>query len=217
MSARFDLVIFDCDGVLVDSEPLTNQVMVENLAGYGLVMTADEAMARFMGGTMKGVMEQARKMGAPLPDDWLDEIYGAMFERLAAEVELVPGVDGVLDALDHAAVPYAVGSNGPHNKMAITLRRTGLWDRLSGRLFSGYDVARPKPAPDVYLAAAAALGIPPARCAVVEDSASGAKAGKAAGMTTFGFVKDTPRANLDPICDALFSDMRDLPGHLGVA
>ena len=214
---QFDMVIFDCDGVLVDSELLTNQVMVENLAGYGLQMSVDEAMERFMGGTMKGVMKQAREMGAPLPDDWLDEIYGAMFERLAAEVEIIPNVDKVLDALDGAGVVYAVGSNGPQEKMAITLRRTGLWDRLAGRLFSGYDVAAPKPAPDVYLAAAAAAGISSERCAVIEDSASGAKAGKAAGMTTFGFVMDTPREKLEPICDVLFDDMRCLPGLLGVA
>lgn len=214
---RFDLVIFDCDGVLVDSEPLTNQVMVENLAGYGLSMSVDEAINRFMGGTMKGVMMQAREMGAPLPDDWLDEIYGAMFERLAAEVEIVPGVDVVLDALDAAEVVYAVGSNGPHDKMAITLRRTGLWDRLSGRIFSGYDVSAPKPAPDVYLAAASATGVPASRCAVIEDSASGATAGKAAKMTTFGFTRDTPRTKLEPICDALFDDMAHLPDLLGIS
>ena len=213
---RFDLVIFDCDGVLVDSEPLTNRVMVENLARYGLMMTVEEAMSRFIGGTMKGVMAEARGLGAPLPDDWLDEIYGEMFERLAAEVEAVPGVVGVLDALDRAGVVYAVGSNGPQDKMAVTLKRTGLWDRLEGRLFSGYDVPAQKPAPDVYLAAAAACGVVPDRCAVVEDSVTGATAGKAAGMATFGFARDTERETLAPICDAVFEDMSELPEVLGL-
>ena len=212
----FDMVLFDCDGVLVDSEPLSNRVIVENLAGYGLTLTVDQSIEYFVGGTMKGVMEQARTMGADLPDDWLDEIYSAMFVRLAAEVEMIPGVDAVLDALDRAGVAYAVGSNGPQKKMAITLGRTGLLKRFEGRLFSGHDVPAPKPAPDVYLAAAKAAGITPDRCAVVEDSVSGAKAGKAAGMTTLGFARDTPPSSLAPICDGLFGDMAELPGLLGV-
>ncbi len=214
---RFDLVLFDCDGVLVDSEPLSNRVIVENLAGYGLTLSVDESIAYFVGGTMKGVMEQARGMGADLPEDWLDEIYTAIFERLAAEVEMIPNVDAVLDALDRAGVAYAVGSNGPQEKMAITLGKTGLLERFEGQLFSGHDVPAPKPAPDVYLAAAKAAGVAPQRCAVIEDSVSGAKAGKAAGMKTFGFTRDTAPSRLEPICDGLFDDMASLPGLLGVA
>ena len=211
-----DMVIFDCDGVLVDSEVITNRVMQENFRTYGLDLELDEIMDLFVGGTMQGVMTLAREMGAKLPDDWLDHIYPEMHAALAVEVEAIPGAIAVLDALDGAGIPYAIGSNGPHAKMAVTLTRTGLKDRLKGRTYSREDVPNPKPFPDVYLKAASDAGIPPERCIVIEDSASGAKAGIAAGMFTFGFHAETPKERLDPICDALFDDMRDLPKLLGL-
>ena len=213
---RFDLVIFDCDGVLVDSEPVTNALLRDTLAGYGLNLSLAQVMEHFVGGTIKGVMDKANAMGAGLPADWVETFYAQMFEALAENVEAIPGAVAVLDALDAAGVPYAVGSNGPHAKMEITLARTGLAPRLSGRVFSRQDVAQPKPAPDVYLLAAARAGIAPERCAVVEDSPSGATAGKAAGMTVFGFAAEMPRARLQPICDVVFDDMSDLPDLLGL-
>ena len=120
-----DFVIFDCDGVLVDSEGITNLVIQDNLAKYGLHVAVDDIIRLFVGGTMSGVMTQARSMGAALPDDWLDEIYPEMITRLGQEVTLVPGAVDVLDALDAAGIGYAVGSNGPHRKMDVTLARTG--------------------------------------------------------------------------------------------
>jgi len=194
-----DMVIFDCDGVLVDSEGITNRVIQSNFAKHGLSLELDEIMRLFVGGTMQGVMDLAREMGAALPDDWLDIIYPEMYEALGREVEAIPGAMAVLDALDAAGIPYAVGSNGPHAKMDVTLKRTGLDARLSGRTYSRQDVKNPKPAPDVYLMAANIAGIDPSRCVVVEDSASGAKAGGAAGMFT-----------------SLFSDMSELPKLLGL-
>ena len=211
-----DFVIFDCDGVLVDSEPLSNVVLRDNLARHGLRVSMEQVEEYFVGGTLAGVMSKARQMGAVLPDDWLDCIYGEIFTVLEAEVEPVPGIGDVLDALDAAGIGYAVGSNGPHRKMEITLTRTGLLPRLAGRVYSREDVAEPKPAPDVYLKAAAEAGIPPGRCVVVEDSPSGARAGKAAGMVCLGYVAQTDPARLDPICDELFDAMRDLPGMLGL-
>ena len=211
----FDMVIFDCDGVLVDSEPITTRLIQRSLAAHGLALSLEEVMGSFVGGTMAGVFEKARGMGARLPEDWVDQIYAAMFEALAEEVELIPGAAAVLDALDAAGVPYAVGSNGPHDKMKITLARTGLAARLEGRVYSREDVANPKPAPDVYLKAAADAGIVPERCAVVEDSESGARAGKAAGMTVFGFAAETPAERLREVCDQVFDDMAALPGLLG--
>ncbi|WP_187430668.1 6-phosphogluconate phosphatase [Roseobacter fucihabitans] len=205
-----DLVIFDCDGVLVDSEPLTNVVIRDNLAQHGLDLSIDQIIDLFVGGTIMGVMTTAREMGARLPDDWVDHIYSEVFDVLDEKVELIPGVVAVLDALDAAGIPYAVGSNGPHRKMDITLTRTSLMSRLRGRVFSREDVAAPKPAPDVYLKAAASVGILPSRCIVVEDSASGARAGKAAGMYTLGFVAETDPARMRPICDALFKSMDEL-------
>ncbi|WP_300012064.1 HAD family phosphatase [uncultured Roseobacter sp.] len=211
-----DLVLFDCDGVLVDSEPLSNVVIQDNLARHGLNISIDQVEDYFVGGTLAGVMTTAREMGAKLPDGWLDSIYGEIFDVLAAEVEPVPGIFGVLDELDAAGIGYAVGSNGPHRKMEITLTRTGLRQRLSGRIYSREDVAQPKPAPDVYLKAAAEAGVSPDRCVVVEDSASGARAGKAAGMYCLGYVAGTDPERLAPICDALFRSMDDLPGLLNL-
>lgn len=214
---RPEYVLFDCDGVLVDSEPITNRVLRDDLAQRGLDVPLDRVITLFVGGTMAGVMAQARGMGAKLPDDWLDHIYAKIFAALAAECEIVPGVWDVLDALDDAGIGYAVGSNGPVAKMEVTMGRCGLLHRFSGRIFSAHDCPAAKPAPDVYLKAAAAAVIPPDRCVVIEDSASGARAGKAAGMRCFGYVAQTPPAKLEDICDALFADMAELPALIGIA
>ena len=211
-----DMVIFDCDGVLVDSEQITDRVMKANFERHGLTIGLDDLSAFFVGGTMQGAMDRAREMGARLPDDWLDEIYPEIFDALRDQVEPIKGAIDVLDALDAAGIPYAIGSNGPHPKMDITLARTGLADRFKGRIVSRTDVAHGKPAPDVYLKAASDAGIAPERCVVIEDSATGAKAGIAAGMYTIGFHEETPKERLDPICDALFADMAELPALLGL-
>ncbi len=210
------MVIFDCDGVLVDSEPITNRVIQNSLAAHGLSLDLEEIMRLFVGGTMQGVMDLARDMGADLPSHWLELIYDKIFVALGKEVEPIPGAISVLDALDRAGIPYAIGSNGPHAKMKVSLGRTGLAERLMGRVFSREDVANPKPAPDVYLLAAKSAGIAPERCVVIEDSVSGAKAGVAAGMKTFGFYGETPKERLEPICDVVFGEMADLPKLLGL-
>ncbi|MEM7473322.1 MAG: HAD family phosphatase [Pseudomonadota bacterium] len=212
---KFEMVIFDCDGVLVDSEPLTNLVMQRSLAAHGLDLSLDDIMRLFVGGTIAGVADKAREMGATLTDDWVEHVYAEMFEVLGREVEAIPGAAAVLDALDAAGIPYAVGSNGPHRKMEITLARTGMLARLQGRIYSREDVPNPKPAPDVYLKAARDAGIALERCVVIEDSVSGARAGKAAGMTVFGFAAETPAERLVAICDSLFDDMGALPRLLG--
>lgn len=211
-----DMVIFDCDGVLVDSEHITNRVLRDDLARRGLTLTQDQVITLFVGGTMMGVRDTARDMGADLPDDWLDQIYASMYRVLDQEVQVVPGVSAMLDRLATAGIATAIGSNGPHEKMRITLGRTGLLARFQGRIISRQDVAHPKPAPDVYLAAAALDSATPAHCVVIEDSPSGARAAKAAGMTCFGYVADTDPKRLQGICDQLFDDMSKLPGMLGL-
>ncbi|MBT5822778.1 MAG: HAD family hydrolase [Rhodobacteraceae bacterium] len=211
-----DMVIFDCDGVIVDSEGITDRVMQASFKRYGLQLETDEIARLFVGGTMQGAMDSAIKLGAALPNNWLDLIYPDIFEALEQEVEAIPGAIAVLDALDAACIPYAIGSNGPHAKMEVTLTRTGLIDRLKGRIYSREDVPNPKPAPDVYLLAAKNAGVSPDRCVVIEDSVSGAKAGVAAGMRTYGFYAETPKERLAPICDALFGDMADLRALLGL-
>lgn len=213
---RPEYVLFDCDGVLVDSEPITNVIMRDNLARHGLELDLDQIFEMFVGGTMKGVMTRGRELGADLPDDWLDQIYEEMFAALAKGCLVIPGVHQMLDQLDAAGIGYAIGSNGPMAKMEVTLVKCGLAARFEGRVFSSHDCPAAKPAPDVYLKAAAAAGKTPHQCAVVEDSASGARAGQAAGMQVFGYAGENDPAKLRPFCDILFTDMGALPELLGV-
>ena len=210
-------VLFDCDGVLVDSEPVTDRVIAASHARHGLPFDAGEVHALFLGGTMAGVAETARRLGADLPADWVDRIYEEMFAELAKGTALIPGIGTVLDALDAAGIPYAVGSNGPHRKMEITLgQHPALHRRLRGRIFSRHDVGRPKPAPDLYLHAAAALGAPAEACAVVEDSLPGVRAARAAGMACFGYAPRGDGAGLAAEGAVPFRAMTDLPALLGL-
>lgn len=209
-------VLFDCDGVLVDSETLTNQVLRDDLAKHGLDMPLARVMDLFVGGTMKAVHQQASNLGAELPDDWVEALYPKIYAVLESEVTAIAGIETVLDALDAAAIPYGVGSNGRIEKMEITLGRTGLLDRFQGRLYSGQHMAQAKPAPDVYLKIASDLGVAPEHCAVIEDSANGARAGHAAEMTVFGYTAETAPKVLKPYCNVLFDDMLRLPKMLGL-
>ena len=210
------MVLFDCDGVVVDSERVTNQVLRDDLAARGLDLPLDEIMHLFVGGVMAGVAVEAHKRGATIPDDWLETIYPKIYTALEHTVTTIPHIEAVLDALDAANIPYAIGSNGRLEKMDLTLGRTGLLARFKNRMYSGQDCAAPKPAPDVYLKAASDAGVDPADCVVIEDSANGARAGLAANMYTFGFTHDTNPDALAPYCDALFDDMAKLPKLLGL-
>jgi HAD superfamily hydrolase (TIGR01509 family) len=149
------------------------------------------------------------QLGSRLPGDWRDQFQRRYREAFAAE--LVP-VDGVLDALDQIAVPTCVASSGSHDKLRFTLGHTGLYERFEGRIFSGYEVANGKPAPDLFLHAAARMGAGPARCAVVEDSLYGVLAARAAGMRVFGYAGGlTPADRLEGEATVVFEDMRELP------
>jgi HAD superfamily hydrolase (TIGR01509 family) len=210
------LVIFDCDGVVVDSEPLTLQLIRDDLAARGLPLDLSKVTDLFVGGTIAGAGAQARAMGADISADWADLIYDKVFAALARSVEPIPGIGAVLDRLDHQGIPYAIGSNGPHRKMEITLARCGMSARFAGRTYSREDVAAPKPAPDVYLLAASQAGVAPQDCVVIEDSATGAQAAVAAGMAVFGFARETPRTKFEGLTELLFDDMAQLPALLGL-
>ena len=210
-------IIFDCDGVLVDSEPAAFDLLAEDLESHGLSLPRAEMERIFIGGTIAGVHVKARTLGAALPDGWVTDFYERLYARLAQGTPLMPGVLDLLEALDAAGIPYAVGSNGSDRKMQVTLgQHPGLLDRFQGRLFSGQTLGAPKPAPDLYLHAARALGHPPADCAVIEDSPTGARAAAAAGIPCFGFAPHDDGAALAAEGAILFRSMADLPRLLGL-
>lgn len=212
-------VLFDCDGVVVDSEGPTLALFVKELAAHGLPLTLEAFEADYLGQTVEMVARQATEAGARLPDGWVAQFYGRMNDLLIAGVPLVPGVVAVLDRLDAAGVPYAMGSNGSLAKMKITLGQHGIEGRFQAVL-SGQALGAPKPAPDVYLAAAAACGVRPEACVVIEDSAMGARAGLAAGMRVLGYAAHgarTPTAlSVAALGVPLFHRMEELPGLLGL-
>jgi HAD superfamily hydrolase (TIGR01509 family) len=210
-------VLFDCDGVLVDSEPATFNLLVDDLASHGLSLPRAEMERLFIGGTIAGVHVKARSLGARLPNGWVAEFYERLYARLAEGTPLVPGVLDLLDVLDAAGIPYAVGSNGSDRKMQLTLgQHPGLLDRFRDRLFSGQTLGAPKPAPDLYLQAARALGQAPADCTVIEDSPTGARAAAAAGIPCFGFAPHDDGAALAAEGATLFRSMTDLPRLIGL-
>ncbi|GAB5446940.1 HAD family hydrolase [Gymnodinialimonas sp.] len=214
-----DLVIFDCDGVLVDSEPLSNQVTVDALAGMGVHMSLQEAMDLFMGKSMVQVAAIARARGAPLPGtdaEWIAELYDITYARLREGVDPIPGVVGVLDALDAAGVPYCVASNGSDEKMDITLGGTGMAARFAGKRFSAHALGVSKPDPELFFIAARAMGVAPERAVVIEDSGSGALGAQRAGMRCFGYAPKGGE-DLEKVGAEVFRDMGDLPALLGIA
>lgn len=210
-------VLFDCDGVVIDSEPPTFDLLAEDLSQRGLTLSHAEMERLFLGGTIERVGKIARELGGDIPDDWVPYFYDRLYARLAEGAPLIPGVLGVFEALDAAGVPYAIGSNGTGRKMEITIgQHPDLARRLQGRLFSGVDLKMLKPAPDLYLHAARALGADPARCVVIEDSATGARAARAAGMRCMGYAPTGATAALVAEGAEPFARMADLPGLLGL-
>jgi HAD superfamily hydrolase (TIGR01509 family) len=206
----FELVVFDCDGVLVDSERLGVRVESALLTELGWPLSQAEVVERFMGRPDADMAQAIReRLGDRLPEDWWER-----FERgyLAAfEADLAP-VDGVVEALDAITIPTCVASSGTHAKLSYTLGRTGLYERFAGRIFSGTEVANGKPAPDLFLYAAERMGVEPAACAVVEDSRYGVQAARAAGMRAFAYAGGLiPPERLRGPATVVFDDMRQLP------
>ena len=185
-----DGVLFDCDGVLVDSERITNGTWARLLTEHGYPMTTEESLATFLGNSMPRCLEIVHeRFGRPAPAELLTRFYAEVQVALERDITPVDGIMALLDALDAAGIPWGVASNGEHAKMRTTLGRTGLLARSEGRRFSGVEVPRPKPAPDLFLHAAATLGFDPARTIVVEDSPLGVTGAAAAGMTVIGFAE----------------------------
>lgn len=214
------LVIFDCDGVLVDTEPLSNRCFSEALNREGLAWDVAETMRRLMGRSMKSCVEIVEaELGRRVPGDFVERLQDRTFARFREEgVQAVPGVAEALDTLERAGLHTCVASSGDHGKMRITLGSAGLWNRFDGRIFSSTQVPRGKPAPDLFLFAAERMGASPADSVVIEDSSAGAQAARAAGMRAYGYVgaPHTDRTGLVEAGAIVFDDMRTLPALLGV-
>jgi HAD superfamily hydrolase (TIGR01509 family) len=181
----FDLIIFDCDGVLVDSEVISCRVHAEVLTRHGYPITADEVFARFLGrSALAASREVETELGRALPEDFDAQLKAALFDEFAVSLQAVPHVAEALAAI---ATPVCVASSGTPDKIRTSLTRTGLLPRLAPHIFSATQVAHGKPAPDLFLFAATQMGTAPSRCLVIEDSVPGITAARAAGMTAFGF------------------------------
>jgi HAD superfamily hydrolase (TIGR01509 family) len=211
-------VLLDCDGVLVDSEPAAFDLLEADFAAAGLPLPRAVLEAEFQGGTIPGVMAKAREWGAALPDGWVADFYERLYARLAAGTALMPGVAALLDRLDAAGIPYAVGSNGNGRKMAITLgQHPAVLARLAGRMFSGQELGTPKPHPGLWLHCAAVLGVAPGACAVVDDSPAGITGGLRAGMRAYGLDPNGHGARLTAAgAVAVVRRLADLPALWGL-
>jgi len=212
---NFDLVIFDCDGVLVDSEVISCRAHAETLTRHGYPITSDQVFDRFLGRSMrKTTLEIEAELGRPLPEDFHTQVYAEIFRLFAASLEATPHIEQTLAAI---TTPMCVASSGPPEKISTSLNHVGLYDRFAPHIFSAVQVSNGKPAPDLFLFAAEQMRTPPARCLVIEDSVAGVTGARAAGMLVFGYhggshcrpdTADTLRA---AGAAATFDDMRQLP------
>lgn len=213
---NFDLIIFDCDGVLVDSEVISCRAHAETLTRHGYPITAEQVFQRFLGrSTKQASMEVEAELGRALPDDFDLQLRDTLYRTFETDLEAVPHIHTALDAITQ---PVCVASSGSHQRMQISLGRTRLHDRFAPNIFSASQVDNGKPAPDLFLFAAAQMQVAPERCLVIEDSVPGVTGGRAAGMTVLGFhggshCREGYAGQLhDAGAAVIFDDMRQLPG-----
>jgi HAD superfamily hydrolase (TIGR01509 family) len=213
------LVIFDCDGVLVDSEVISNTVLARMLTRHGLPTTLAQARQRYQGRLLADVLARAREaLGHALPADFLERYQSERDEAFRGELESVAGATEAIEQIVRAGVGVCVASQGAARKMRLTLSLTGLERHFpASARFSAEAVARGKPSPDLFLHAASSMGAAPAECVVVEDTASGVIAARAAGMRAFGFAADSDEAALRHAGAEIVHSLRALPARLGLA
>lgn len=184
-ASDLDLIIFDCDGVLVDSELLSCRCLSEVLAEFGLQLTVDQALALFLGRSTKAIEQHYRDLGRALSDDFLPRLKARVLETFAGALQPIPGVGAVLSELE---MPRCVASSSDLDRVSLSLDVTGLAPHFGDRLYTAQMVRHGKPAPDLFLHAAQKMQADPARTLVIEDSVSGVQAAKAASMMVWGFV-----------------------------
>jgi HAD superfamily hydrolase (TIGR01509 family) len=208
----FDLVIFDCDGVLVDSEPLANQVYVQMLAEYGFDVNYEEYLQKYSGAAIVHRLESTSKQLNWTPPADFHPVFNSRLSVLTRQ-ELKP-VAGIHELLDSLSVPVCIASNGSRNEVILRLKIANLAKYFGENIFSGVDMPNPKPAPDVYLAAAKSFNIPSARCTVIEDSVLGVTAGVRAGMKVYGYSACTDPELLKEAGAIPFASMLELKNIL---
>ncbi|MFD9338537.1 HAD family hydrolase [Streptomyces sp. NPDC060028] len=213
----YDLVIFDNDGVLVDSEPLANSILAGYLTELGHPTSYEESLSDYMGAAVHRVHDLVlERTGQPLPGDFDENLYARTFAAFERELKPVPGVEGVLGALIESGVSYCLASSGSHERIRVGHRAAGLDEWFEEEwIFSADDVGRGKPAPDLFLHAARSMDVEPARCVVIEDSPLGVQAAAAAGMDVYAFTGMLPADRL-PGATGYFGDMGQLLGLLGI-
>jgi beta-phosphoglucomutase-like phosphatase (HAD superfamily) len=217
-----ELVIFDCDGVLIDSEALCNRVVAEILTEDGWAMTAEECEQRFIGMSFYAMQPEIEaRLGRSLGDDWVDRVVTQVTEAMAHEVEPMSGAREALEATTALGLPWRIASNSSHIEMDAKFGRAGWMELVAGRTHSAVDVialgGAGKPAPDVFLAAATAEAVPAAHCLVIEDSVHGAIAARAAGMDCLGLARHHDGADLRAAGAVVFRSMHDIPDLLRAA
>ena len=213
--SSFDLIIFDCDGVLVDSEPLSNRIFAETLRDFGFDVDVQWCVDTLVGLSLSTSYQLIeRRFGKPVPADFDPELRRRSFIGFRENLDSVPGIREVVQDLQ---TPYCVASSGPMEKMRVTLGVTGLWSLFEGRIFSASEVERGKPHPDLFLHAAKNMAAEPYSCAVIEDSLYGVEAANAAGMTAFGYVGGEISHDLAGAGARTFTQMALLPKLLGIA
>lgn len=211
-----DAIIFDCDGVLIDSEPIHNRSLTEAIGWLGFNWSVEDVMQRYVGHTMDYVYyDLARRLGHALPDDWHQKLDDMTDQMLDAELKAIPGVAALIEHANQKGVALGVASNGRSHHVRKSLKRVSLDHWFGDHIYSGAEQKRAKPAPDVYLAAADALAVPPERCLVIEDSLTGVRAGCAAGMRVHHYHPPGVRAEAVGLGARPLTDMRDLLGLWG--
>jgi HAD superfamily hydrolase (TIGR01509 family) len=190
----YDLIIFDCDGVLVDSELLSGQAVIDCLLQHGIKVDLDTVFDKLLGQSPVAIAEHCAQSGRSLPDDFYAQLQTSLRATFAVALKPIAGAASVLKYL---RIPYCVASSSDLDRIEHSLHVCGLSNLVDGRLFSAEMVRRGKPAPDLFLHAAAGMGAAPERTLVIEDSVSGVRAGRAAGMTVWGFVGGSHYAGRD--------------------
>lgn len=210
-----DCIIFDCDGVLVDSEVIGIRLLLEMTAPYGVDMKEEDAVLEFAGRRLKEVIDMLQtRTGQTFPDDLEQRFRERSFEVFQEEVEPVEGIRALLDSL---TIPFCVASSGPVDKIRLNLTLTGLIGYFEDRIFSAYDIESWKPDPGIFLHAAREMGFPPERCVVIEDSKAGITAGVRGGFTVFGYAKEHNAKELESEGATVFYNMHELPQLLKLA